>query len=177
VLLKLARAESRSKGSVDAPTKIDCVHVRAGGPRWSGRLAMVIPQHPAQTLAASDPALYLPDFFARLQDPVGHALVIPLTVAMGEVLPSQPSPNNWQIGFRDCSFGACSAFIHIRACLFAKSPWEGQAFPRDLFAPETPTALLPLPSLRLLPAGTSQLPGGGSHPMELHRRFMAYSIL
>ena len=69
---------------MDAPTKINCVHMRAGGPRCSGRLAMVISQDPTQPLTAADAPCGPPDFFARLHDPVGHALMIPLTVVMNE---------------------------------------------------------------------------------------------
>jgi hypothetical protein len=76
-------------------------------------------------------------------------------------LPStlRPSLCNSQVGCScNCFFGACSAFTHVmvHARRVAKRP----------STPKAPTASLPPLSLRLLPGGANQFPGGELHPLK-----------
>jgi hypothetical protein len=65
----------------------------------------------------------------------------------------RPSPEVWRVGSYITAFGACSAFT-TRCGLSARGAAE-RPFPS-----KAPTASLPPPPLRLLPAGAIQLPGG-----------------
>jgi hypothetical protein len=128
-----------------------------------------------------------------------------------KVLPSQPSPKNWRIGFRGCSFGACSAFIHIIAvCRSVERGWrrKGEGALRasakrssGAWYRQVQNALVPACSPGRLgkvkpsratfydfdgfvasaaaPIATGRnvpVAGRGSHPLELHRLFTAYSF-
>jgi len=82
-----------------------------------------------------------------------HAVATTPAETLGAVvhLPQRhrPSPLHGWVGFRIGLFEACSAFTHVTACILTKSPIS------DLLHRSVSTALLPLPPLRLLPAGTT----------------------
>ena len=88
----------------------------------------------------------------RLMSPSVHAAATTPAEPSGVVgsLPRgrRPSLNLRQVGFRIALFEAYSAFTHVAACTFAKSPAR----------PSTPKASsfsLPPTTLRLLPAGAT----------------------
>ena len=78
----------------------------------------------------------------------------------------RPSPKLRRVGSCIELFEACSAFTHVTACTLTKSlkrPSSSKA----------PPASLPPPTLRLLPGGANQFPGGsvprcGSAPFTAH---------
>jgi hypothetical protein len=78
----------------------------------------------------------------------------------------QPSPQYRRVGSRIGFFEACSAFTHVTACPLARSP-------EVILSSKTPTASLPPPPLRLLPAGTTPCRAGLT-PAEEQRLCTAY---
>ncbi len=50
-------------------------------------LAVVVPQQPAEPLAALDGASFPANFFSRINDPISQALVIALAMEMIDELP------------------------------------------------------------------------------------------
>ena len=73
----------------------------------------------------------------------------------------RPSPRQRWVGVRDKTFGA-SSDVHLRYGLPARGTAERS------FSSKAPTASLPPPPLRLLPAGANQLPGGSYTTEDLH---------
>ncbi len=57
-------------------------------------------------------------------------------------------------------------FRGLIGCSLALRPARSRAAPRATFASKAPTASLPPPPLRLLPAGATQLPGGSHNPLK-----------
>jgi hypothetical protein len=79
--------------------------------------------------------------------------------------PYQPSPVPLPVGLHIVLFEACSAFTHVTAYTFARSPI------RDRYPKASDTSSPPC-LLRLLPAGASA--GRGLHPPEKRRLFTAH---
>ena len=69
----------------------------------------------------------------------------------------RPSPRNRRVGSHVQSFAACSAFTRVTACRLA-------APPRGTSVSKAPTASLPPPPLRSLPAGATQVGRTGLAP-------------
>ena len=57
-------------------------------------------------------------------------------------------------------------FRGLVGCSLALRPARSRVAPRATFASKAPTASLPPPPLRLLPAGATQLPGGPRSPLK-----------
>src|SRR3954451_14451123 len=57
-------------------------------------------------------------------------------------------------------------FRGLIGCSLALRPARSRATPRAAFTSKAPTASLPPPPLRLLPAGATQLPGGLRIPLK-----------
>src|SRR5215210_4660763 len=67
-------------------------------------------------------------------------------------------------------------FRGLIGCSLSLRPARSRVAPRATFASKAPTASLPPPPLRLLPAGATQLPRGPRSPLKTSSFFTAHPL-